>query len=932
MNTLRRFQSWIILAAFFTFFSRGFGQGALVPAPVPAMDKIDAGALQGAVRAAMACGAEYLMSAEETNQCGFLFAPVSYSNIVSYSDTKEVESRYKLLIQTNRQVTSRHARMKPVFESYETFEVGTGASGVDARNLRKVTKQRVIGQKPDGFLMVTQILYDASRPLASNQTVIGTVTITQTLADVNGPFAVKRQVPINPVWARQVYWNDGLLGLNGMGMYVLLKCGYYEKNNMLQSVARNISSHIEYYGMPDLTWDVAWLAAAFANIPDPKFNATRDRLVNRLLDGQIVEGAARGMWGPVCIRGETLGAMLAYEQTLTKAFAKAKDELAKRPDYKLRQTMVNESEETLKSFQKSYLMVAQQGLRFEQVTNTFVTGSPDERIIQLGLPYYIYNQAVADMESTALALFAIREAAKNKALPAKTVMPVGARKTKLLEGEMPQAILARTAAALAAMQKQDGTWDEANKFQPISVFIPFGMPALKPEEVLVLESPQTLLSTVQGLSALVDLGYVVGYDRLMGKYRANVDAGYKAVVEKLEAFLGNPAAKEGVGRLVPPYDLSGKAPVLMQPGVFPEGRRDLWSRMAYHLVLLQKDDGSWPGVNGVFTSSGLLAQYDAQTRKDHELQQARLPEEKRVPYNRTQARAVLYRGMRPMPGGYLATCQSMLHLLAGVREPVVGFFDEKADAAMPPVLKAACNGLGRETGVSVTPLRVTPRSEAGLVIRLPVVYLDGAALPEMPQTKALLAAYCQGTGFLVIEKPVNANPDFETKWAAIINGKAGNVPDNIEFMKNLAGKAAMRGLFGGNGQLTGVFMPQVKDAAGMVTVDARVVTVVAAILKQHAPSAYFEGEYPVKVNGDPDSPFVTRIVMREQLSLASRAAPQALPDRAAGTPVTTVPTASPPPAAVVKPGPGEEPVETTDTGVPVPRTQSRGGTKTDEVW
>jgi hypothetical protein len=55
----------------------------------------------------------------------------------------------------------------------------------------------------------------------------------------------------------------------------------------------------------------------------------------------------------------------------------------------------------------------------------------------------IYNQAVADMESTALALFAVREAVANKCLPAKTTKP-SAEATEAApeeEAELPPAVI-----------------------------------------------------------------------------------------------------------------------------------------------------------------------------------------------------------------------------------------------------------------------------------------------------------------------------------------------------------------------------------------------------------------------------------------------------------------------------------------------------------
>lgn len=871
---------------------------ALKIAPPPAVEKIDTETLQSAVKAALGCGVDYLIHEEETNKCGFLYSPMFRSNIVSYNGFKEVEYRYKAVV-VERPV------YQPILEPYETFEVGGGASGADARNLRKVTRMRVVGQKKTGTTIVTQTVYDAK-----------------------GPIVVKQKVPIDPVWERKTYWTDGLPGLNGMGMHVLLKCGMYERTNIIQTVARNFENYIEYHGIPDMTWDVAWLAAAFINLPDQKYHTTRDKLLNKLLDGQIVEGPARGMWGPICIRGETLATMLAYEQTLGRSVNKSKEMARKKAGIKLREEMAAEAENVLKDFQVTYKLYTQHGTRFDDVTSQFVVGNVEDSITMMGLPYFFYNQAVADMESTALALFVLREAAEKKCLPAKTIKPVGARKKMLMPGEDSSAILARAAAAITGMQKQDGAWDECNIHEAISAFIPFEMPPLQADMTRQLPSPSTQLATIQGLAALIDVGYAVGFDKLMGKYRKQVEAGYGNAIGKINVFLDNPARKDDVGRLIPPYDMAVKSGVLLRGGsAFADNRRDLWMRLAFLLVNQQSDTGAWNSPNGVMLSSGLLALYDENGRVAHEARMANVPEEKRTKYNRDQGRAHLQIEMRHLRGNYLATCYAMLALLDGVREPVAGFYSEKPGDPMPVVLPVALNILERDVGLDLVPLRATLATPAGIIRRLPVLVFDGKRLPESDASKAMVEGYALGTGFLVIERPVDAGETFEGAWAAIVKGSAGNVPDDANFMKDIKFKVQLRGLFGADGQLTGVFLPQMKNPQGQPIADPRAVAILGAIIRGYADPAYFDKDYPIKIRGFSGEPFVARIAMLDQMNIEARGVSQQLPDRAAtpapaAAPARVVPVALPP----------EENVELTESGVPIPKTKAAAPAKADEVW
>ena len=67
--------------------------------------------------------------------------------------------------------------------------------------------------------------------------------------------------------------------------------------------AQRLADYLDAYGLPDRTWDLAWLTVAFANLPQTvELNKTlTERMVRKLLLGQVTEGPGAGLWGPVAI-------------------------------------------------------------------------------------------------------------------------------------------------------------------------------------------------------------------------------------------------------------------------------------------------------------------------------------------------------------------------------------------------------------------------------------------------------------------------------------------------------------------------------------------------------------------------------------------------------------------------------------------------------
>lgn len=106
--------------------------------------------------------------------------------------------------------------------------------------------------------------------------------------------------------------------------------------------------------MPDTTWDLAWLTAAFATMPTNRFGTATEMLASKLMDGQILDGTARGLWGPTCINTPLLADMATKLQRLAAAIPEARKRAASgSPDaIRMQNKAEGEYEETLREIKR----------------------------------------------------------------------------------------------------------------------------------------------------------------------------------------------------------------------------------------------------------------------------------------------------------------------------------------------------------------------------------------------------------------------------------------------------------------------------------------------------------------------------------------------------------------------------------------------------
>lgn len=167
--------------------------------------------------------------------------------------------------------------------------------------------------------------------------------------------------------------------------------------------------------MPDGTWDLAWMTAAFAVLPGQTFGELAERCASKLMDGQIAAGECTGMWGPVCVNPAVLSPVckvvigLADEKAKMDATVKPELQASMKGGKGSRKISKAEEEQirleqALVQLQRESARVSQVGLRlFGAMAGAISLEAANGAQTRIqGHPYLIHNQALADMDSTAV--------------------------------------------------------------------------------------------------------------------------------------------------------------------------------------------------------------------------------------------------------------------------------------------------------------------------------------------------------------------------------------------------------------------------------------------------------------------------------------------------------------------------------------------------
>lgn len=527
--------------------------------------------LNQATELALALGVKHLQQLAENDPQGWIIPPVEQSRITG---RREVVKRYRLVeIEV------------PIYE-YAKQEGGSSSSGSSTAPKRQAIRQIGIEKK------------------------------TLVRLDPNGPLEKTFSEPIFEK-VGDTSWRFSLIGDSAMALHALRCAGLPESDPVVQRMVENLTTFLNSHGAPEQTWNLAWLAVVMARTEGADATRWTHQLASRLLDSQITDGPAAGLWGPMSHTTRLLAAMMRSYFNAAAELKKCEAKLKER-DTSSNQKAVREAQDVESRLKREIQFWSPDALRFAEVELPRRSQSQDgERVVFSASTEYFYNQRSADLASTWVALHALAFCADAKRLPAESLRPstpdaADGKKSAaphLLPPETALAVMGRSANALAALHSPDSGWHECNFHQPVRDFDDFPQFLSVPvdaESFPPLTSPYTAASAAQGLAALDCIARIVGRER-MAKFQPHWDSGARAFTKALQSWSGLAWPKPERATKLPD---DGSAMLLAASPFLKDARGDDLTRL---LILAADASGGWTlkPSKRVFIPSSLRARQAA---------------------------------------------------------------------------------------------------------------------------------------------------------------------------------------------------------------------------------------------------------------------------------------------------------------------------------
>lgn len=430
---------------------------------------------QERIRGAVSLGAAYLLRQIEGDPFLALFVKPQRQGRVL--DAEEVEVRY-----------SRKTRTVPVFE-YETYTV--------------VVKDRY-GEN---------VAQTRRRPVRQS----GTREEEYLVRDPNGD-VVRKERRIRSKskddFVGGPQFSRGTLGQNGLALYALFRAGVPAETGRLSEGVADLVEHLHRFGLPDSTWDLAWLAAGLSAVPEPgeKLIEIRRRIANKLLLGQIPDEPGKGLWGPFSVNPWMIAPMMRVEQDLNKRFQDLQGELKANPEHKPTIRRMESLQKEREEFVKQYLFLDQtvhrerHDLRLAQPWLNFgsIPNDPEESISVMPLPLIAAGELLGDLASTRMALFGLWCLDQVGDLPERGSPPLDPSGRPLAPARQTAVILLDARTAVLSARNPQGELTSAKLYRTHDAFKNLDFPGVPvPREYQpTLSSEATLGSLLDGYAAL----------------------------------------------------------------------------------------------------------------------------------------------------------------------------------------------------------------------------------------------------------------------------------------------------------------------------------------------------------------------------------------------------------------------------------------------
>ena len=696
-----------------------------------------------------------------------------------------------------------------------------------------------------------------------------TRTYRRRVRDKNGPIVTKHKRRIYEKGQSIQQWQVGFLGYNAMALYTMLRVGVPASDPMVVKLAASLQAYVEAYGSPDGTFDVAWLVAAFSSIPKPnkRLLAVRTMLIGKLLNGQLPSGPGAGLWGPVAQNSEILGAMFREEVTLGRALSKIKADLKKKPTSRMLKKRQKEAEDVLEEFLDLYRQLSCRGQRITGAAGTLTITPPTDYEAPEGFGDILQQAAMpalhvdytkeltVDMESTAWALFGLRQTDIAGCLPDHVTRPRYDNKT-ILPPLRSSIVMERALEGItAAYSRKDKGWTEANQHIIMDAYKLTQDEGLAARQSLSLFSDHYPATDMQAYSAMVSLGYINDPARMRSANGAMLGAAEGLVEKGLEGILAGKIKRPGLQRegLDAFFFATG---IARRFGTRQESRRDLWQRAAWHILRQQAADGSWGKTTYRLTSSSAMelamARAVAKSAKAKQNSPYQDPKE-RANYKRSDHRGA-HRHWR-VPAKIVYT-QMMVNFLAdAVRLPVCAQWQWNAEAPKSYTLSRAVGRLDEYRTLGLSYVKLGEQVTRADLRGIPALLLSGPA-PSAEAHKELLVplrGYLEDGGLVVAETRGSSSgrrflSDLEVQLQDMFDGaQAGEIPKDNELLAKWGeGAPTVLGVWTADGVVKAVFLPVAKKSSGAVMTPQRASIVLSRILQDRLAPGVMKPGYPMQ--------------------------------------------------------------------------------------
>ena len=232
-----------------------------------------------------------------------------------------------------------------------------------------------------------------------------------------------------------VEWKSGQLGQNALVIYALIKSGVDPFDELISRPLETFSYLYNIFGLPDSTWDLAWSICAFASSGQEEHRELASQMAAKLAGAQVKSGQAAGLWGPVGLDTELLGAILSANADTSAEYLRFKEKF----DEKKKEYDENKMKEALELIRRTnnlkgrYTMMAKDSSVYFRVIlkDKGFSETAGQVFNLIAFPLYLYNQTTVDLETTALVLHALSVASTKGVLPEETttLRPKGSRQT-----------------------------------------------------------------------------------------------------------------------------------------------------------------------------------------------------------------------------------------------------------------------------------------------------------------------------------------------------------------------------------------------------------------------------------------------------------------------------------------------------------------------